>query len=114
MSEPVTAEQTWEDDTLEERDDVHEPEPIRRRPRRRLLTPLTALLFAILVGISGFIAGVEVEKNEMPTGILVRRGGGFGSGGAFSGPSSGRNTERSSPNRPSGGGESPVPPLFGK
>lgn len=110
MSEPVTDEQTWEDEEVLQ----EEPEPIVRRPRRRLLTPLTALLLTLLAGLVGFIAGVEVEKNEMPTSFLMRRGGSLGTGGAFPGASSGSNTERSSPNRSSGGGESPLPPLFGK
>lgn len=70
MSEPVTDEQTWEDEEVRDEgetrqgEDVHEPESILRRPRRRLLTPATALLFAVLVGIGGFIAGVQVEKGE--------------------------------------------------
>jgi hypothetical protein len=34
------------------------------RPRRRLLTPWTALLFAILLGAAGFYVGVRVEKNH--------------------------------------------------
>jgi hypothetical protein len=75
MSEPVTEEQTWDEDTLEE-DDVPEPEPIRRRPRHRLLTPITALLFAILVGIGGFIAGVQVEKGETSSSASSTRGAG--------------------------------------
>lgn len=55
-----------EDDELEEAGDWDE-EPLRRRPRRRLLTPLSALLFALLVGAGGFIAGVLVEKGQVPT-----------------------------------------------
>lgn len=99
MSEPVTDEQTWEDEEVREEgetreaEDVYEPEPILRRPRRRLLTPATALLFAILVGIGGFIAGVQVEKGETPSsssargagrlaGLLGAAGGSTAAGGA--------------------------------
>jgi hypothetical protein len=71
MSEPVTDERTWEDEeTLQE-----EPEPIVRRPRRRLLTPATALLFALLLGAGGFIAGVQVEKGEVSNSASSRGAG---------------------------------------
>ena len=53
--------------TEDEQVDDWEEQPLTRRPRRRLLTPLTALLFAILVGAGGFIAGVQVEKGEVPS-----------------------------------------------
>jgi hypothetical protein len=38
------------------------------RSRRRLLTPLTALLIAVITAAGGFYAGVRVEKNQIPTG----------------------------------------------
>jgi hypothetical protein len=60
---PAYAEDEVSED--EETDDWGE-QPLTRRPRRRLLTPLTALLCAILVGAGGFIAGVQVEKGEVP------------------------------------------------
>ncbi len=58
---PVHAE---DDDAFEEAEqaDDWEDQPLTRRPRRRLLTPLTALLFAILVGAGGFIAGVQWRR----------------------------------------------------
>lgn len=64
-----------EEEEFEDAEDWNE-EPLSRRPRRRLLTPLTALLFALLVGAGGFIAGVLVEKGEVPTASAA--GGGSG------------------------------------
>lgn len=54
-----------EEEEFEDAEDWNE-EPSSRRPRRRLLTPLTALLFALLVGAGGFIGGVLVEKGQVP------------------------------------------------
>jgi hypothetical protein len=62
-----------EDSYLDE--EQWEPELLPRRPRRRLLTPATALLFALLVGAGGFIVGVQVEKSEVPASS-GRAGGG--------------------------------------
>jgi hypothetical protein len=89
---------------IDEDEDIHEDEqqwtsqePISRRPRRRLLTPLTALLFAVLVGVGGFIAGVQVEKGEVPASS-TRAGAGrlagalSAAGGASSSGGSGRTT----------------------
>lgn len=47
-----------------------EPEPglpLPLRPRRRLWTPLTGLVLALLLGAGGFLAGVELEKNQVST-----------------------------------------------
>jgi hypothetical protein len=57
----------YAEDEEDEATDVWEEQSFTRRPRRRLLTPLTALLFAVLVGAGGFIAGVQVEKGEVST-----------------------------------------------
>jgi hypothetical protein len=63
------------------------------RPRRRLVTPLTAALTAVLIGAGGFIGGVEVQKHHGgspsagPAAATSApaanrfRGGGFGGGG---------------------------------
>jgi len=66
-----------DEEVFEEDEDTDgwEEQPLTRRPRRRLLTPLTALLLAILVGAGGFIAGVQVEKGEVPA---AASGGGSG------------------------------------
>jgi hypothetical protein len=58
-------------------------EALPGRPRRRFLTPLTALLFAALLAGAGFIAGVQVEKGQLPAsagggGRAARAGGGAG------------------------------------
>jgi hypothetical protein len=63
------------DDRLLELDDPYEDdwEPVDEgvddgslppRPRRRLVTPLSAVLAAVLVAALGFIGGVQVQKHE--------------------------------------------------
>jgi hypothetical protein len=39
-------------------------EPLPKRPRRRLVTPISATLAGALVGALGFIGGVEVQKSQ--------------------------------------------------
>jgi len=39
-------------------------EPLPKRPRRRLVTPISAALAGALVGALGFIGGVEVQKGQ--------------------------------------------------
>jgi hypothetical protein len=66
-----------------------------RRPRRKLVTPLTASLTAVLIAALGFIGGVQVQKSSADTGSAgVNRtrggftppsGGGGGGGGGFGG-----------------------------
>jgi hypothetical protein len=41
-----------------------EEEPLPKRPRRRLVTPIAATLAGALVGALGFIGGVEVQKGQ--------------------------------------------------
>lgn len=70
-------------------------EPIRRRPRRRLLTPYSALLLALVLGAAGFYAGVRVEKGKVastPRTISATAAGGTASAsrGGTSGATSGR------------------------
>lgn len=72
-SEDEDEDETWEQAEAETAEAEHEP--TARRPRRRLLTPLTALLFALLVGAGGFIAGVQVEKSEVSPASGARAGG---------------------------------------
>jgi hypothetical protein len=74
MSDPAVDEQD-EQETWADEEELHEEEPLHRRPRRKLLTPLTALLFAVLVGAGGFIAGVQVEKGEVSSTSSTRGGG---------------------------------------
>jgi hypothetical protein len=74
LEDPAT-EPAWDDDVLP------------GRPRRRFLTPLTAVLLAALVGGGGFIAGVQVEKGQVTTsasggGGRAGRAGGLAAAGS--------------------------------
>jgi hypothetical protein len=72
-----------------------------RRPRRRLATPVTATLGAVLIAALGFIGGVQVQKaagdstTATPAGAAARggfggaRGGGGAGGGAGAGGQTG-------------------------
>ena len=53
-------------------------EELPRRPRRKLVTPLTATLAAVLIAALGFIGGVQVQKSsaDTPSGGFARGGGG--------------------------------------
>jgi hypothetical protein len=73
-----------------------EEEPLPKRPRRRLVTPISATLAGALVGALGFIGGVEVQKgqgngsngNNASPGASASAGGargGFGRGGGTGG-----------------------------
>jgi hypothetical protein len=66
-------------------------EELPRRPRRKLATPLTATLAAVLIAALGFIGGVKVQKSSADSSPGARagafaRGGGFTPGGG-GGPS---------------------------
>jgi hypothetical protein len=54
------------------------------RPRRRLLTPLTGALLAVLLAACGFVGGVLVEKGQTPSsspaGFAARLTAGGGAG----------------------------------
>jgi len=76
-------EATYDEDYLED-----EQAPVSRRPRKRLLTPLTALLVAVLVGAGGFIAGVQVEKGEVPASSSASGAGRFAAALGTAGSSS--------------------------
>jgi hypothetical protein len=56
------------DDDVDEYEDDWEPAPEERalppRPRRRLVTPASATLAAVLIAAVGFIGGVEVQKGQ--------------------------------------------------
>jgi hypothetical protein len=68
------------DDDVDAYEDDWEPAPEERalppRRRRRLVTPASAALAAVLVGALGFIGGVEVQKGQADSG------GGAGASGA--------------------------------
>jgi hypothetical protein len=72
-----------------------ELEELPPRPRRKLLTPLTGALLAVLIAAAGFIGGVLVEKGQTsssssnPLAAAASRLAKGGGGGAFlGGPSS--------------------------
>jgi hypothetical protein len=58
-----------------------------RRPRRKLATPLTATLAAVLIAALGFIGGVQVQKSSADSSAspraagFTRGAGGFTPGG---------------------------------
>jgi hypothetical protein len=91
-----------DDRLLELDDDPYEDdwEPIEdgegslpRRPRRRLVTPVSAAFAAVLVAAAGFYGGVEVQKHQdsgsnagaaaTPAGFSAARSAGAGGGGGF-------------------------------
>jgi hypothetical protein len=59
----MTDHDTVPDYDLEDDWDADE-EPLPKRPRRRLVTPISAALAGALVGALGFIGGVEVQKGQ--------------------------------------------------
>jgi hypothetical protein len=59
-----------------------EPEELPRRPRRRLLTPASGALLAVLLTAAGFVGGVLVEKGQGSSAGSVA-GGGTGAGARF-------------------------------
>jgi hypothetical protein len=59
----MTDHDTVPDYDLEDDWDADE-EPLSKRPRRRLVTPISAALAGALVGALGFIGGVEVQKGQ--------------------------------------------------
>jgi hypothetical protein len=95
MAEPRTApdhepayyeeEEAW--------DGAGEDEELPARPRRRLVTPVTLGLTAVVIAAGGFIGGVEVQKHQggssstggaasgLPAGFAARLGGGGARGG---------------------------------
>jgi hypothetical protein len=67
-------------------------EPLPKRPRRRLVTPISATLAGALMAALGFIGGVEVQKGQDEGGT-----GSGGNGSAFAsagGAGSGRGFNR--------------------
>src|SRR3954453_23877276 len=60
MSEHTTTPAMPRDDRYEFEDEAEIPP----RPRRRLVTPLTGALSAVVVAGLGFIGGVEVQKHH--------------------------------------------------
>jgi hypothetical protein len=60
-------------------------EPLPKRARRRLVTPISAALAGALVGALGFIGGVEVQKGQDGGGSTSNGGAALASAGAGAG-----------------------------
>ena len=88
------------DDDVDAYEDDWEPAPEQRalppRPRRRLVTPASAVLVAVLIAAVGFIGGVEVQKGQADDGAgtgtaaaggraALAAGGAGGTRGGFAG-----------------------------
>jgi hypothetical protein len=54
----------FEDEHAENEQWLEEAEELPRRPRSRLLTPISMALVAVLLAAVGFIAGTRIEKQE--------------------------------------------------
>jgi hypothetical protein len=73
-------------DATEDADDREGRMP--RRPRRRLLTPVSALLLAAMMCAIGFYLGVRIEKGHIASSpTTVGAGGAFAARGASAGAS---------------------------
>jgi len=86
------------DDAVDDAWTDEDPPELPRRPKRRLVTPWTLGLAAVLVAALGFIGGVQVQKGEqddgaasgLPAGLRAAMAG--GAGGARGGaPGAGAN-----------------------
>jgi hypothetical protein len=91
---------SYEDDWEPVDDDVAGDGSLPPRPRRRIVTPLSAALVGVLIAALGFIGGVKVQKHQdssgggtasgAPGAFAAARGGGGGGGrGGFFGPGGG-------------------------
>jgi hypothetical protein len=113
MPEPTTAVR----EPIEEEEWYDPGDELPPRPRRRLVTPVTGLLAAVLVAGAGFIGGVEIQKHQGGTasaaggpgaaaGAAPGGAGGFRpAGGARSGPPGG------APSGAPGGGGAGAPTV---
>jgi hypothetical protein len=79
MSDHEQPTTVYEDPDMGFYDDEEPADTLPVRPRRRLLTPVSGALLAIVLVAGGFIGGVQVQKHQ----------GGSGSGGARNGLSAG-------------------------
>ncbi|MFN8036176.1 MAG: hypothetical protein U0V73_09610 [Acidimicrobiia bacterium] len=64
-------------------DDLDDPPAPAPRPRRRLLTGVTALLAVGVVAAAGFYAGVQVQKHQGSSSSATTAGGANGFAAAF-------------------------------
>ncbi|MEA2341156.1 MAG: hypothetical protein QOG11_1233, partial [Solirubrobacteraceae bacterium] len=87
---PHAHEDLWDEDPYD--DLPAEDEELPPRPRRRLITPVTGVLAAVVIAGGGFIGGVELQKHQGtsgggagPTAAAGLRPGGAGAAGAGGG-----------------------------
>jgi hypothetical protein len=94
------------DDDVDAYEDDWEPAPEQRalppRPRRRLVTPASVALAAVLIAAVGFIGGVEVQKGQADDGATAggasaARAALTGTGGAGGGARAGGFAGRGGP-----------------
>jgi hypothetical protein len=85
-----------------------EEEPLPKRPRRRLITPISATLAGALVGALGFIGGVEVQKSQDDGGTSNG-----GAAAAFASAGTGGGARAGSGRGGGNGGGSGAGPQFG-
>jgi hypothetical protein len=89
-----------------------ELEELPARPRRKLLTPLTGALLAVLIAACGFIGGVLVEKNHAsPSNPFAAAANRLASAGGRT--ASGATGAGGAPASRAGGGGGPGGFLFG-
>jgi hypothetical protein len=99
MTEHEQPTAVYDDEHLEwDADPDADEDAVPARPRRRLLTPVTGGLVAVILVAGGFVGGVEVQKRQgsgsaasgLPAGVAARlAGGGSGAGGGAAGAGSG-------------------------
>jgi len=99
------------DDAVDDAWTDEDPQELPRRPKRRLVTPWTLGLAAVLVAALGFIGGVQVQKGEqddgaaagLPAGLRAAMAGGAGgmrggaAGAAGGGASAGGTADGAAP-----------------
>jgi len=95
------------DDAVDDAWTDEDPPELPRRPKRRLVTPWTLGLAAVLVAALGFIGGVQVQKGEqddggasgLPAGLRAAMAGGAGGarGGAGGGANAGGTADGAAP-----------------
>lgn len=98
-------------DDMGENDWLEEAEELPPRPRRKLISPIPAVLLVVLLVAGGFFAGVQVEKGQsspatssgLPAGLAAALRG-AGSGSSSGSPTTTGTTTGGGGGAPSGGG----------
>ncbi|QEC47438.1 hypothetical protein FSW04_07495 [Baekduia soli] len=107
MTDPQTTDPTLVLDDDPYADGYEEPLP-PPRPRRRIVTPVTGALAAVVLVAAGFIAGVQVQKGQessasgAPSGLR-----------AFAAPGAGQGRQGAVPGTQAAGGDAGATPTVG-